>query len=237
MSSKATLEIRDGRRPGWHWAYHEVVDEYGAKLGPHGLAIYYALCRHANDNRECWPSYSTLAKETGMSRRQAIRAVKRLATEGLILKEPRKDDAGDPTSNRYILLDFDPENEGSAKETPPGEQELPQVVSGSDHGSARETPKGEPSKENKSKGEPNSNTNLELKKKTLRDLGVVGRIVPEIAEKHGLNWIEAAFERMGKPEGIVYLHREGWEPTAEKQSPEEVRYRYIEGEYAEYVQH
>jgi len=103
--ARRRIAIKDGRRPGWHWASHEIIDIYGAKLGPYGLAIYYALCRHANQNGECWPSYTTLAEETGMSRDMAIRMVKRLLGEEegleevkLIEKQTRQYEQKGPTS-------------------------------------------------------------------------------------------------------------------------------------------
>jgi len=106
MSSEDRISIQDGRKPGWYWASNEVIDAYGAEMGPYGLAIYHALCRHANDSGESWPSYATLAKETGMKRRVAIRTMKRLVELELVSKHLRKDEAGDPTSNLYTLLEM-----------------------------------------------------------------------------------------------------------------------------------
>lgn len=105
--SRERVAIKDGRKPGWHWADNEIIKSYGSLLGPYGLALYYALCRHADkDTGECWPSYATLAKETGMSRRRAIEVMKRLVKLELVSKAPREDDAGDATSNLYTLLDL-----------------------------------------------------------------------------------------------------------------------------------
>ena len=103
--STERIGIQDGRCPGWHWASNEILDIYGAQLGPYGLALYYALCRHANREGQSWPSYATLARETGMGKSQAIETMKLLVELKLLRKEPQKDGAGAPTSNLYVLLE------------------------------------------------------------------------------------------------------------------------------------
>lgn len=215
---EAKLGIRDERRPGWHWAYHETIDKYGSKLGPHGLAIYYALCRHANENRECWPSYQTLAHETGMSRRQAIREVGRLLAMGFIGKVSRFEDKyGDQDTNLYVLLD-----------------PTPQKGAGD-----RQSPKGEPLKDNHHKDDGAAKDTYEF----LRTLGLNAPLLAEIANSHDLNWCRAAASEVDRPGGIVHLHRQGWQPTGKgkrskpRRGSREDRYRYFKGEYADYIEH
>jgi len=234
------LQIEDRRRPGWHWAYHETIDNYGARLGPYGLAIYYALCRHANDDRECWPSLQTMADETGMSRRQAIREVDRLVEIGLIKKESRTNDQhGDPDSNLYIIVDPARQRGGSDRESPPSDLQSPGVVNTSHQGSDRESPKGEPLKDNQSKDNGGMKDTYEF----LRKFGLDDPLLTEIANSHDLDWCRAAASEMDQPGGIVHLHRQGWESSVQRRrsrsaraSPED-RYRYIQGEYADYVEH
>lgn len=148
--SRERVAIKDGRNPGWHWAGHEVIDAYGAELGPYGLALYYALCRHANERGESWPSYATLAKKTGMSRKQAREVMKRLVGLELVSKAPRKDDAGDPTSNLYTLLDL---NGGREPRTLPKVEDTPRVGNDVPQARVSPTPKEELSNNNRRKEE------------------------------------------------------------------------------------
>lgn len=91
--------VRD-RRPGYLRVYNDLYDRFGAQLGPYGLAVYMALCRYANQDSECWPSHTTIATGTGMSRRQVIREVNKLERMDIIAVERSKH-----TSHVYVLLD------------------------------------------------------------------------------------------------------------------------------------
>lgn len=86
MANNQTFVIRD-RRPGYLRVYNDLYDRFGAQLGPFGLAVYVALCRYANQDSECWPSYNTIAKGTGMSRRQVMREVVKLEELKIIAVE------------------------------------------------------------------------------------------------------------------------------------------------------
>lgn len=99
MPRNDTFIVRD-RRPGYLRVYNDLYDRFGARLGPYGLAVYVALCRYANAESECWPSHTTIAKGTGMSRRQVIREVNKLEQLGVIAVERSKH-----SSHVYILLD------------------------------------------------------------------------------------------------------------------------------------
>ena len=94
-----TFVVRD-RRPGFLRVDNDVYDRFGAQLGPYGLAAYVALCRYANQDSECWPSYSTIAKGTGMSKRQVMREIVKLEGLKIIAVERNQH-----TSNVFILLD------------------------------------------------------------------------------------------------------------------------------------
>lgn len=102
-----TFIIRD-RRPGFLRVYNDLYDTYGAQLGPYGLAVYVALCRYANQDSEAWPSYSTIARGTGMSRRKVIYEIQRMEALHIIAIERNQN-----TSNIFILLDT------SAQHAPP----------------------------------------------------------------------------------------------------------------------
>ncbi len=94
-----TFVVRD-RRPGYLRVYNDLYDNYGPQLGPYGISVYVALCRYSNQDSECWPSFATIAKGTGMSRRQVIREVAKLERLHIIAvdRTPRK-------PSTFILLD------------------------------------------------------------------------------------------------------------------------------------
>lgn len=114
--------VRD-RRPGYLRVYNDLFDRFGPTLGPYGLATYMALCRHAdNETSECFPSYGTIARETGMSRRKAIYEIQRMEQLGIIAVERNHH-----TSNVFILLDTSaqPAPLPSAHNAPPSAQPAP----------------------------------------------------------------------------------------------------------------
>lgn len=84
--------------------------------------VYMWLAYHSDySTGECYPSYSTLEVETGLSKRTVIRAVKTLVKKGLIKRIKRKKkNSKENTSNRYILL-----NLGSDTDTPPSDTVSP----------------------------------------------------------------------------------------------------------------
>ena len=86
-----------------HWA---------ALLRPTGLAVYMALLNHAGyQSRTCYPSESTLARETGMSMPQVKREIKKLIAFGMIERQTPKQKAffdlpdREKQSNTYTILD------------------------------------------------------------------------------------------------------------------------------------
>lgn len=93
--------VRDNRGPKYLKVYNEFYDRFGSVIGPYGLAVYVALCRYIDaDSSACWPSYGTIAKGTGMSRRQVIREVAKMEQLRIIAIERNHH-----TSNVFVLLD------------------------------------------------------------------------------------------------------------------------------------
>lgn len=99
MPSNDSFVVRD-RRPGFLRVYNDLYDKFGSTLGPYGLAVYVALCRYADEESECFPSYGTIASGTGMSRRKVIYEIKRMELLGLIDVQRNQH-----TSNVFVLLD------------------------------------------------------------------------------------------------------------------------------------
>ena len=94
---------RDNRQPRHFWADNEVIDQFGAKLGAHGIAVYMALARSAmNNSGECKSSMRKIAGQIGASPASVFNALAVILQLGLA----RKIDEGD---NRrcasYVLAD------------------------------------------------------------------------------------------------------------------------------------
>lgn len=66
---------------------------------------YLILTRYAdNETGEAWPSRSTLAERQGCSTDTVDRRNRELVEAGGLVMQPRFDDAGDRTSNRYFVV-------------------------------------------------------------------------------------------------------------------------------------
>jgi DNA-binding MarR family transcriptional regulator len=84
-----------------------IFEEHLGKLSPYEIAVYAVLAYHAGAPNELgerisWPSYDTIAAESGMKRTRAIKAVKLLEAAGLIRVAACSNGHGN-TSNRYTL--------------------------------------------------------------------------------------------------------------------------------------
>lgn len=65
------------------------------------LSILRVLADYANEEFECWPSLTTIAKKTGKSKRQVIRTLQKLRGQGLIAFDDNP--GGQGVCNRYRL--------------------------------------------------------------------------------------------------------------------------------------
>jgi DNA-binding transcriptional MocR family regulator len=94
-------EIKRGRRmpfvvvPWWLLDMEEI--------GGFELAVYCAIARHADSEGMAHPSRARIAKLAGVNIKTVDRAVAKLTEVGAIEKRTRKDPAGDPTSNMYLV--------------------------------------------------------------------------------------------------------------------------------------
>ena len=87
-----------------------IVDEYAEKIGAIGLAIYNVLARYADrETGICYPCIGTIAKKLALGRTTVKKYLRILLNHGLIAIAPRMSEAGDPTSNSYLLLDPSPD--------------------------------------------------------------------------------------------------------------------------------
>lgn len=72
-------------------------------IGGFELAVYCAIARHADSEGMAHPSRSRIATMAGVNIKTVDRAVAKLTEVGAIEKRARKDPAGDPTSNLYLV--------------------------------------------------------------------------------------------------------------------------------------
>ena len=66
--------------------------------------ILWAICLHHHDKTgKCFPSYDTLADETGFQRRKVIYSVAELERNGLLIRQARRSN-GHQGSNHFVLF-------------------------------------------------------------------------------------------------------------------------------------
>jgi GntR family transcriptional regulator len=98
---------------------NSIIDEYLPKIGPYGYTIYSVIKRYFNQKTgDCYPSYKTIAKKSGIDRSTVIRYVKKLRDFHLISPEWRFKEDGSHTSNQYNF--YGRENSGSSNVQAPG---------------------------------------------------------------------------------------------------------------------
>lgn len=79
------------------WAYAQRVGS------PTGKAVLIALADNANDEGYCWPSFTTIADKTELTRTAVRNWITKLEGDKFVEKEHRHADSGDHTSNKYRL--------------------------------------------------------------------------------------------------------------------------------------
>jgi len=94
--------LQDKRRKNWFWDTNEV---FASDLSPFAKLIRLYLARCANSDRQAFPSYNRIAKDCGVSRDTAKRAVAELEEKGWIEKTVQKKNNGEHLSNIYFLCD------------------------------------------------------------------------------------------------------------------------------------
>ena len=67
-------------------------------------SVYLWICEHADDEGLCFPSYATLGREAGVSRRQAMREVGVLQKLGILVRTNRTDDTKNLTNIYQIMI-------------------------------------------------------------------------------------------------------------------------------------
>lgn len=97
--------VKDARA-GFYMIQNDVLDDYGAEMGPFGIAIYNALCRFASRDGTTFPTLQKLADVTGMSRSAVKKHLSILDEMGLIEISERYTADGDRDSNLYTVKNY-----------------------------------------------------------------------------------------------------------------------------------
>jgi DNA-binding MarR family transcriptional regulator len=98
-------------KPGHRFSIdNDIIDIHAKQIGATGVAIYAVLARYANrQTGQCWPTVGRIARTLDLARSTVKVYLRKMEKAGLITIEERQDPQGDPTSNRYTLLDPSPE--------------------------------------------------------------------------------------------------------------------------------
>lgn len=100
------MRIRDRRTQSRYFVDNVIMRVYGEILKPIGIAVYNALCVHADiDDQNCWPSHATIAKMIGAGVTSVKASLKQMRELGLIEWHGTKRADGGTGSNEYYLLD------------------------------------------------------------------------------------------------------------------------------------
>lgn len=89
-------------------SFTTVPTEVLLELTPYQQLIMVWLCHHANKDMSCFPSYSTLVKESKLSRSTIIKTINELAVLKLLEKASRRDDKGDHSNIYQLNINLDP---------------------------------------------------------------------------------------------------------------------------------
>jgi len=114
------IQVRDLRNGDWYWISKVVIDEYGPKIKPIGIAIYNCLAKHANQQGVCFPSHGHIAKQIGSSVSSVQRGIQRLIKYKLIKKGRRR------YYNIYYLLKLERSNRPNSNKVGQRERQIGQ---------------------------------------------------------------------------------------------------------------
>jgi DNA replication protein DnaD len=109
--SDEKIKVRDLRNGDWYWVSKALLDEYGDRLKPIGIAIYNCLAAHANQEGFCFPSHGYIAKKIGASISSVQRGIRQLIKLKIIRKSRQR------YHNVYYLLKLDRSYRPNSNET------------------------------------------------------------------------------------------------------------------------
>jgi hypothetical protein len=142
-----------------------------AEIGVYAFAVYSAIKMHVNQaTGDCFPSYATIARMTGIHRSTVIECAKTLRAHNLLSPHWRYKEDGSHASNQY---DFDaPEKPGSSKSQGAGTS-APSNIQGTEisvpSGSRPEPPPVVVQDDLPSRPEPPEQSEINKKKRTIAE--------------------------------------------------------------------
>ena len=75
---------------GWFRVDSDLIDSpVFAQLSPTAAKVYFVIARHANRQRQCWPSVATIARKAGVGRTVVFKALGDLERARLIRRVNR----------------------------------------------------------------------------------------------------------------------------------------------------
>ena len=140
--SDEKIKVRDLRNGDWYWINKVLLDEYGEKLKPIGIAIYNCLAAHANQEGFCFPSHKHIANKIGASISSVQRGIRQLIKLNLVRKGRQR------YHNLYYLLKLDRSHRPTSNETGQPDRHI-----------------GQPDRSDQSAGTTNKNKEKDLNKK------------------------------------------------------------------------
>lgn len=97
--------IRDRREKGYCMVDNEFIDKYIKILSAPAFKVYFAICRHANNEETSWPSYKMFKEKFGLSETSISKALRELENGGFVKIIRKKDEETHrQQSNNYVLL-------------------------------------------------------------------------------------------------------------------------------------
>lgn len=201
--------------------------------------LYVLLLKYARDAEGCWPGRKRLARDLGTSVSTVDRRLSELVKRELITREQRLN----RTAMTWIedLRDvYDVDNSVPSK----NDSDVP-VKNGKDMSLAKVTGKQETEGETDMKGDGDPKHKQNQAFDALNGFGVSETVARRLAGERSLEsvlgWIAYAKQAKGLHSPIAFVVarlQDGEEPPAikEKRSGRDRR-RYVEGKYAEFIQH
>ena len=116
--SDEKIKVRDLRNGDWYWINKVLLDEYGERLKPIGIAIYNCLAAHANQEGFCFPSHKHIANKIGASISSVQRSIRQLIKLGIIRKSRQR------YHNLYYLLKLDRSYRPNSNESGQADQHI-----------------------------------------------------------------------------------------------------------------
>ena len=140
--SDEKIKVRDLRNGDWYWINKVLLDEYGEKIKPIGIAIYNCLAAHANQEGFCFPSHKHIANKIGASISSVQRGIRQLIKLNLVRKGRQR------YHNLYYLLKLDRSYRPTSNKTGQSDLHI-----------------GQPDRSDQSAGTTNKNKEKDLNKK------------------------------------------------------------------------